>query len=79
MFLSPDTINECTCGILSSYVTTANNMREEKKIHSLEKTMGFGSNLDFQGAGVDACDFFGFLSRYGGGKTPVGWGEAGKY
>lgn len=40
------------------------------KYHSLEKTMGFGSDMGFQKARVNRWWFFCFLSRYGRGKTP---------
>lgn len=40
------------------------------KYHSLEKTLGFGSDMGFQKARVNCWWFFYFLSRYGRGKTP---------
>jgi len=59
-------------------MATAKNTRE-KKYHSLEKTRGSGSDLGFERTGVNACGSLGFLSRYGGRRTPAGWGEAEKY
>lgn len=56
MFLSPDTINKCTCGILHD-----NSKQYEGEVNIImEKTMGFGSNLEIKRAGVKCLWFFWF-------------------
>lgn len=56
MFLSPDTINKCTCGILHD-----NSKQYEGEVNIImEKTIGFRSNLDIKRAGVKCLWFFWF-------------------
>lgn len=60
MCLSPDTINDCPCGILHKN----SKQYEGEEVNIMEKAMGFScSNLDFQGGGVNAWEFFWFLFK----------------